>query len=71
MGVTVPHCRKPSTGQPKQSYWKRPDGKIVGKGTGDVVGTYAHSGPPNRGERACKVNGRLVSYVPLADEPSP
>lgn len=59
--------RRPGT-EKKTTYKMGKDGTIINTQTEKGIGRYCHSGPPNRGERACKLRGRLISYVPLADE---
>jgi len=67
MNNNIPNCHSKGNAAKKPTYSKSPDGMIINKQTGNAIGTYTHAGAPRERERACKIRGELVAYLPLAE----
>lgn len=70
MNNSIPNCHRKGNKEKKQAYVKI-DGAIVNKQTEKQIGLFSHYGAPVAGERACKIYGKIVSYLPLAEPAAP
>ena len=66
MNNMMPHHRIGSK-EKKPTYKKAKDGTIIDKTTGKAIGIYKSHESPNPGERSCKINGKLVAYLPMSE----